>query len=260
DDHFDVGAQALNLASVAAISNELDADRAVVFDDYAFDQRVRKDIHVRLLHRRVQEGARRAPAPRLEVRRLIDADAGLPGAIEIAVVRHAVLLAGLDQQLCGGTGEGYVADVQGARVTVIIIGNAVIVFRFLEKSQDVIVSPALELQLVAPSVVILPGASYVDLPVDRTRAAIEPALRNIHFPVMHMLLRNRPVGPVELGTDAFRVAGGHMNEGVAVGTARFEHANRHIRVLGEPVGDGAAGRASSEDDVVVTLARSEERR
>jgi hypothetical protein len=44
-----------------------------------------------------------------------------------------------------------------------------------------------------------------------------------------------------------------MDQDAFVGAAGFEQADRHLRILAQPRGECAAGRAGADDDVIESL-------
>src|SRR5262249_45549374 len=104
-----------------------------------------------------------------------------------------------------------------------------------------------------PLVVVGAVSADVDLHVDR-RAAAEPlAAGNEDRAVVQLSLGLREEAPVVPTTQELRPGGGDAHVSVQPGGTRLEEQRAHAGVLGQPVGEHAAGRAGADDDVVVAV-------
>ncbi len=166
-------------------------------------------------------GPCRAPTPPVGGRRLVVADALLPGAVEIGVGRDAGLDRGRDHRVAERRAHR-VRDVQRSADAVEIVGAALLVLRLLEERQYRIPVPALAAAL-APVVVIGRCAAHIDHAVDRAGAAQHLAARLVESAVVELLLGlalEHPIDP-RVG-ERLGVAERDMDPRVAVTPAGFE--------------------------------------
>jgi len=238
---------------VAAVDLVTHAHGAIAVEDDPLDQRVGDHLDVVLvtLDRRPQIGARRAPALLVLLRDLVVTDAFLVGAVEVRYALVTGLFAGLQESLVDLRRIGLVGDVQRPAGAVEVVAAAFVVLRLLEERQHVVVAPALVAEL-APMIVVPGVAADIEHGVDRGGAAQRLAARPVHAPVVAMFLRHRLVAPVvrRLVAEAGEARRHLEHEGV-VGRPGLEDQDVEHKILGEAVGDGAAGRAGTDDDVVV---------
>ena len=91
-----------------------DAGGASAFEGDARSERAGMDAEVGTRFRRIEVGDGGGTARALALRDLVEADAGLCGAIEVRVARHARLHAGFDEGLRQRIGVAQVGNGQGA--------------------------------------------------------------------------------------------------------------------------------------------------
>src|SRR5436309_3335891 len=96
----------------------------------------------------------------------------------------------------------------------------------------------------ARAVVRVPSASY-SMPAERAAA------RQVHRAADEARLRLRRVVPVEVGAELLGEPDRDADVHLAVGAAGLDQEDAHARVRAEAGGQDAAGRAGSDDDVVV---------
>ena len=247
----DLAAAARDL--VAAVDHVAHAHGAVLVEDDALDQGVGDDVDVVAvaLDGGPEIGARRAPALLLALGHLVVADAVLLGAIEVVIARYAERRAGADEAVVDLERIALLGDVQRASRAMIFVVVAFVVLRLPEEGQHLAIAPALVAEL-APVVVVGGVAAHIEHGVDRRGAAQRLAARPVHAPVVAMLLRHCLVAPV-VGRVLAQAgeARRHLELEGGVRRARFEDQDAQRHVFGEAVGDGAAGRAGANDDVIV---------
>src|SRR3954471_5232395 len=95
------------------------------------------------------------------------ADAVLRGSVKIRIVRDPVLLRGTDEGLTDRKGIDRNGHSERAARSVILVGEALIVFRPFEIRKDICVAPARAITLRGPPVVVTGVAAGIDLCVDR---------------------------------------------------------------------------------------------
>ena len=118
--------------------------------------------------------------------------------------------------------------------------------------QHVVAAPARR-ALRLPGVVVQRAAAHVEHRVHRARAAEALAARDVQrAPVDVRLGLGREV-PVELGVELVGERGRDLDVGRAVPAAGLEQQHADRRVLGQAVGEHAAGRAGADDHVVKPL-------
>ena len=203
----------------------------------------------------VQVGPRGVPALAVVLRDLGGRHAELAGAVVVGVERNAFFNAGGTESLVGGRGAAQVAHMQRAAVAVVlVVGEAVAVFRTLEQWQQVGVAPA-GVALRRPPVVIVAVAAGVDHRIDRARSAQHLAARLESLATVETLLRRGEVMP------AVHQAPGHhrdeahrgAHEHRTVGATGLQHADAGARVFAQAAGQGAAGGAAADDHIVKLL-------
>ena len=119
-----------------------------------------------------------------------------------------------------------------------------------EVGQHVGIAPA-AIAALRPAVEIQPLAAIVDMAVDRARAAQRLAARGGDPPAAGPFAGFGGVEPVHARIDQrVHEAGRNMDEGMPVGRAGLEHADRGLFVFAEAIGEHAACRARAHDHVV----------
>src|SRR3982075_4710723 len=100
--------------------------------------------------------------------------------------------------------------------TVEIVGAALLVFRFLEIRQDVVITPA-AVAMLAPAIVILVLAAHVKQAVDRARSAQNLAARLKDGAPVQSRLRFGLVHPVDaFGLEQHAVSERHMDPEIGI--------------------------------------------
>ena len=255
----DLGAAGGTRAPVGA--GVLDAHRPAALEEDLRGEREGLHLEVRTAHHRVQVGARRRQATTIvhvavergkallavAVHVLGERIAGLLDGVEEGVEERAARRAALERERAVVTAEGI---VRPRRETVL---------HPLEVGQAVSVVPGLHPVAGRPALVVERVAALEDHPVDAARAAQHLPARVVDLAAAHERLGLGLVLPViEAAADRKRQRGGHVDEHVPrpVRPARLQHQHAIGRILGEPVGEDAARRATADDDEVVVRAHA----
>ena len=138
----------------------------------------------------------------------------------------------------------------------VVVADGEAALHLLEVRQAVRVAPGLHARIGCPPLVIERVAALEDHPVDAARAAEHLATSVIHPAAVHERLRFAFVLPVvEPTADREHQRRRHVDEHVPprVRAAGFEHQDARAGVGAEPVGQRRAGRATTDDHVVVSL-------
>src|SRR5439155_25721633 len=117
----------------------------------------------------------------------------------------------------------------------------------LEERQAVFPRPAAIAEL-GPMVVILGLAADVDEAIDRAGAAEHAAARIDDFALL-IRLGLEPPGQGRM-VEHLHKAGRDVDQRVPVAPARLDQQHLGVRILGQPVGEHAAGRAGADDDEI----------
>jgi len=132
----------------------------------------------------------------------------------------------------------------------IFVGAALLVLGFLEIGQHVLIAPA-GIAALAPAVVILVLAAHVQQAVDRARAAEHFAARLKHLAAVQPRLGLGLIHPVDgLFLEQLPVAERDVNPDVSVLRSRLQEQHRMPAVGAQAIGQHAAGRACTDDDVI----------
>ena len=227
------------------------ADGAAAVEHHALDQTAGLQPQIGAMQRRLEEGARRRPAP---AALLVDVKGAAPFVVAGVEVhdRFDVGLLGrpaerieqipsharrLDAQLAADAMRGALAEE--------------VIFVPLEIGQHVVPAPAGKPEL-APMIVIGGLAAHVDHRVDRRRAADHLAARIIEAAAIEAFLRLGLEAPVRARiADREQIADGNMKPNPIVAAAGFEQQHAPVAIGRQPIGQEAAGRARADDDVVV---------
>ena len=216
--HLAVGA----VRSRAAAFDRLDPDCPAVFDDHLGDRHIGADGEVGPLAGGLEVGNGRA-APAAVLRGgLVEADAVLLGAVEIAVVGQAVLLARLHEGRRELVGTQEVGDSERALGPVVRCREPAVRLRAHKVFVHLVGGPALAAKVGDPAVVVLGHAAGEDLGVDGPAAAQHTALGERDAAAVAVRLRNARIVPLVRPVLQPREACGDMDQGMAVGSAGLE--------------------------------------
>ena len=170
--------------------------------------------------------------------------------VHVGMIFEADLGPGLDHRLAQQRLVGGVGGQQRPAMAVKLVLPALPALGLFEIGQDVVPRPAPVAEL-APMVEILGLAADIDHAVDRARSAKHPAAGIGDRP---------PIGAgIGLGGEApgdrrmveqLHVPGGDVDQRVAVAPAGFDQHDTGTGILAEPVGQDAAGRARTDNDVI----------
>src|ERR1051326_3059546 len=216
------------------------------------DEGMGDELQVRALQRRTQIGARGAGAAAAAAGLLTPADA-------VAMTRRQIvdILAVFQTELFAGFENGG-ADRRAVRfrgeewalLAARVAGFALPPFRFAEIGQAIVPRPAAIAEL-GPMIVILGLPTDVNEPVDRGRAADHPAARVNDRAAIGAGISLRAVLPRQgVMVEHLEEAGRDVNERVPVAPAGLDQQDLGRGILGEPVGEHAAGRSRADDDVI----------
>ena len=145
-----------------------------------------------------------------------------------------------------------VAHPQRPAGAVQLRGAALVVLGLEEVGQHVLPAPAFEAQAL-PLVVVEPAAPDVDHRVHGGRAAQHPAAGEVDGATVEMRLRVGLEVPVPFRLVELWEAGGDVDLLRRVGRSGLEQRHLDRRILAQPRGENAAGRAGTDDDVVEML-------
>ncbi|MCY1510586.1 hypothetical protein D9M68_449680 [compost metagenome] len=253
EDHFVArGGHHLFAAAVAARAVDHAGGRAVL-REHAQHVRARHHGELRVVAHGREVGGGGARAPAFEGGGLVEAHAGLGGAVEVVVVGQAALLRGAQEGQAQRMAKARVAHLQRPVRAVQLAGEARVALGLAEPRQHVAPAPAFA-ALRLPAVVVGGRAAHVDHGVDRTAAAQRAALRHEHLAAGGGGLRLALVGPGALGADHAHEGGGHVDEAVVVGRARLQQQHAAPGAH-QPVRQHAAGRAGAHHHHIENLLR-----
>ncbi len=257
--HLGVGIGRLRLRALA--DHIVDADDLALLDDDPGGARLDHGGQVGPRQGRVQIGEGGAPAFAVLDGQGVGAEAFLLKAVEIVGVLVARLDAGLDEAGEDRRRIVRLGHMQRAARAVVGVAAAFEGFGPLEVGQDVGIGPAGQAHL-APLVIVAGMAADVDHPIDRRGSAPALAARPPQLAVVQVRFRLRPEAPivVALGRDQAADAGRHSHQQRVVLAASFQQQDLAVRILGQPIGQHAAGRAGADDDVVEAIHASAPRR
>ena len=241
----------------AAIDLVAHAHGTGALEDDGVDQGAGLDDEAAALAGHVQVAAGRGGTPALTGDETVHrAEAFLLVAVEVVGARVAGLHTGLDhgleERIGGGFGRGH---FDGAVAAVVGVGADVPAFGLAEVGQHVVVAPVGQAVLLRPVVEVQGVATDVAHAVDQRRAAQALAPATVHAAVVHMGLGIGLVAPVVGGAlQRHGQCGRHLGPEVqaVVGQARFQQQDADIRILGQAGRQDVAGRAGTDDDVVVS--------
>ncbi len=192
--HFAAASEALD----APVPDDLDRTHPAIFNLKVEHLGLRHDRQVRTAKHRAHEGGKGREALALVLGDVVDPEAELAVAIEVAVLRQARLTPGLDPHPRHGVRIARVVDQQFAVKAMVprILGELVALER-LEHRQHVLVGPAVAAK-PGPLVVILGCAANIDHGVDGARATQRLAAVDGDPAVVEMRLGNTDIAIIEL--------------------------------------------------------------
>ena len=224
---------------------------ALVVERDGFDLGVRDDAQVGAPGSILEIGDRRRAAPAIADGGLVVARTLLRGAVEVVRRGDARLDTGRDERGAQRIVDVHVRDREGAAGAVQLAFAALLALCLLEVRQHVREGPA-DIAELAPHVVVARLTAYVEQPVDRARAAEDASARPGDIAAAEMRLGACRVLPGDVGiVHRAEIAAGNVDPGVGVFAAGLQQRDRHARLLAQPVGEHAARRSGSHDDVVV---------
>ncbi len=205
---------------------------------------------VRPAARGAQVGDRGRAAEAVARGELVVAGAFLRRTVEVVVARNPDLGPGRDQRLDQLVLRADVGHPQRAVGAVPLARAAHVVLEPAEVREHVGVRPARVAER-GPAVVVVAMAANVDEPVDRARPAQRAAARPVDLATVHPGIGVRLEHPVvDRMEHRLGIPDRHVDPRVAVARARLEEQHRAAGVLGQPVGEHAAGGAAADDDGV----------
>ena len=218
DNHLAVGA----VRSRARRLRSPGSDCPAVPDDHLGYRHIGADREVGPLAGGLEVGNSRA-APAAVLRGgLVEADAVLFGAVEVAVVGQPVLLARLHEGRRELVGTRRSRDSKRALGSVVRCREPAVRLRAHEVPLHLVGGPALATKILDPAVVVLGHAAGEDLGVDGPAAAQHAALGQRDAAAVAVRLRNARIVPLVRPVLESREACGDMDEGMAVGSAGLE--------------------------------------
>ena len=246
-DHFAAAACELGLA----VLPEAHAVGARAVECHGFDKTLGLEPQVRAIEHRLEEAARRRPAPAALLVDVVGARALVVAGVEIVDPLDAGLLGGHAERIEQIPAHARMLDPPFAADRMMIAFAEEMVLVLLEERQHVVPAPAGEAEL-APVVVVAGLAAHVDHGVDRRRAADHLAARIVQRAAVeagHRFGLEHPVGARI--ADREQVTDRDVIPDPVVAAAGFEQQHAIARIGAEPVRQHAARRARADDDVIV---------
>ena len=246
------------LRAPIAIIDIAHADRALALEQHRGGPGIGADLQPSGRLRRMQEHACRRMPPAAMDRALEIADAMLPvAAVVVGAARDTHADRAVDERLADRVDPVDVGDRQVALAAMdAVIGDADPPLGALVVGQHVDIAPA-AIAALRPTVEIGALAAVVDHAVDRAGTAQRASLRGgdraaaAAFGGLGLELPGEV--RVEQHLDE---PGRHVDVGMPVRRAGFQHADRGARLLGQPVRQHRARRAAADDDIVERIART----
>ncbi len=233
-----------------ALLAETYAGGALALEDQALDQATGLQPQVRPLQHRLEEAARRRPAPAALLVDVEIAGAFIVAGIEIGDRLDAVLRRRLAPGVEDVPAQARKFDAPFAAGRVVLAWPEEMVLVLLEIGQHVLPGPAGQPEL-APMVVVTGLAAHIDHGVDGRGAADHLAARVIEAATVETRLGFRLEHPVRARiADGEQIADRNVEPDPVVAAAGFQQQHALGWIGGQPVGQHAAGRACAYDDVV----------
>ena len=240
------------LGGAVAIVHVAHADRTLAVEQHRGGARIGAYLQPAGRLRRMQEHTRRRMPPAAMDRALEIADALLPvAAVVVGAARDPHADGAGDERLADRMDPVDVGDRQVALAAMdAVIGDADPPLGALVVGQHVDIAPA-AIAALRPTVEVGALAAVVDHAVDRAGPAERAALRGGDCPTAAALGRLGLELPGEVRVEQhLDEAGRHVDVGMPIRRAGFQHADRRARLLGQPVRQHRAGGAAADDDVV----------
>src|SRR5215213_8144507 len=203
---------------------------------------------------RLEEAARRGPAPPTLLVDVEIRDTFVAARIEIADAGNAGLDRGFDEGIQDVPAGARGLDAPFAAHAMMLAGSEVVIEVLAEDRLHIVPTPARKTHL-APVVVILALASHVDHSVDRRAAAQDLAPRIVQDPAVQACLSFGLEHPIGAGiADGEEIADRDVKPDPVVLAASFENADRVSRILGQAVCQNAAGGTCPDNYVIKCIA------
>ena len=253
EDHFALGARFDHLA----VLDKAHAGGAAALDDQAIDMDMRLQPQVRSLQRRLEEAARRRPAPSALLVDMEIADAFIVAGIEVGNFLDAHFLRGLADRIEDFPGQPWGLDTPAAAGAMMRAVAEEVIFKPPEHRQHVVIGPALQPEL-APVIVVGGLTAHRDHGVDRRRAADHLASRVGQRAAVEARLALGLEHPVRARiADGEEIADRDVKPDPVVLAAGFEDQHALARIGRQPIGEDTSGGARADDDVVeITFKRA----
>lgn len=181
---------------------------------------------------------------------LIDPGAFLLGAVEVIGNGDIAFPCSVQKVVLERVAGTAVADPERTVGAVVVVIDTFVVFIEAEIGQHILVGPTVIAQ-GRPVIVVLAMATNIDHGIDggRTAQAFSPGLEALA--TIEAFLRNRFQHPVVdgPGEHGYRT-GGHIDQQTVPLATGFQQTDAGVRVFTEPSGQGAAGGATTDDEVI----------
>ena len=189
------------------------------------------DLQIAAAQVRCEVALGRAPALAIFVGHLVHAHALLAGTVEVRIGRVTRLLPSLHKDRAKRVGRGQIFGVQRAAAAMPRVCTTLVVLRFFEVRQHVVVSPA-RIALGGPMVVVFALATDIDHGIDGAGATQHFAARLVAFAAIEACLRHGLKTPVACARLRHQgQPGWAMDEHAFVCGACFEQADLGARVF-----------------------------
>jgi hypothetical protein len=227
------------------------ADAALALDDQAAALRIGLDLQVGSSTRRVEESARRRPAPAVLLRHLVVAEALLVAVVVVDGARIALGDAGVDEGVEDLVLLVHVGDVELAALAAAVVAAALEMLGLLEVRQHRLVGPPAIAEL-RPGIVVERLSADIQHAVDRARAAQGLAARDRDRAALDVVLRlGGEVPVVDLVVQELGEAHRDRDPEAVILATGFEQQHLLGGILAQPVGQHAARRTRPDNDVVI---------
>ena len=221
-----------------------------MLDHDTIDHHARPHSQIGASHGRLEIPHCSRAAPRLAGGRLIRACTRLMRAVEIGIIWHPDLLAGLNKGAGQRMGihrrnpERPARTMPVTRKRIIILGLQKIRFHILER-------PAMAAEFASPRVIILGTTTREHFGIDRGATSEHACLRIGNLAVQGMLLRGGFQPPSQRPSGHFIKADGKMDIGICILRASLKQQDTHIGRLGQAGSQCASRRACADNDEIL---------